>query len=82
MFIITTIVTRWYVAKFDSPSNYATVKDYMHSKYYKFNIFLVSMENSCLIIIYMNSNEWKFPVIAFLFSLVNSFFLSKYNKKR
>ena len=81
-FIIAYITTTWFVVDMDSPSNYTNVKEYMHSKYYICNIINSGLLTGCIVVLYLNTKEWLFPLIAIIVLFINNIILSIIKKSR
>lgn len=79
-YIVSYMVTMWYVMGNDKPSNYKTVKEYMKSKYYLFTTFLTSTVMGVLVVMYLNSEDWRYPLTAFMAICINNFLIGRIKK--
>ena len=80
VYIVSYMATMWYVMGNDKPSNYKTVKEYMKSKYYLFITFLTSTVNGGLVVLYLYSEDWRYPLAAFIAICINNFLIVRIKK--
>lgn len=81
VFIIAYITITWFVVNMDSPEKYTNVKEYMHSKYYICNVIISSLLVSSIVVFYLTTKEWLFPIIAIIVLFINSILLSIHKRK-
>lgn len=82
MFVVAYMATMWYVLWEDCPANYSNVKDFMRSKYYIFTTFLTVTVIGGLTVLYYDSEDWRYPLIAVVVICINNFIAGKYKKPR
>jgi len=81
LFLIAYMGTIWYVELFDGPESYKPFKGAYWSRHWYFVTILTSLMTTCLVVLFLNSEKWLFPVIAFLVMCVNNFFVYRYKKR-
>ena len=81
-YVVSYMATMWHVIGNDKPSNYETVKEHMKSKYYLFTTFLTSTVIGSLVVLYLNSEDWRYPVAAFIAICINNLLIRRYKKRR
>ena len=82
MFVAAYMATMWYVIGDDKPSNYKTVKEFMKSKYYLFTTLLTSTVTGGLVVLYLNLEDWRYPLITFIAICINNFLIGRKKKCR
>ena len=79
-FIIAYMATIWYVELFDSPESYKPFRGANWSRHWYFITILTSLVIACIVVLYMDSGKWLFPVIAFIVICVNNYFVFRHKK--
>ena len=80
-FVLSYMGTMWYVELFDSPESYKPFRGAYWSRHWYFVTILTALMMACLVGLFMESEKWLFPVIAFLVICVNNFFVYRYKKR-
>lgn len=80
-FVLAYIATMWYVELFDGLEGYKIYRGTYWSRHWYFVTILTSLMTACLVGLFMDSEKWLFPVIAFLVICVNNFFVYRHKKR-
>lgn len=81
IFLIAYMGTMWYVELFDGPESYKPYRGAYWSRHWYFVTILTSLVIACLVVLFMNSGQWPFPVIAFMVICANNFFVFRHKKQ-
>ena len=79
--VLSYMATMWYGKLFDGPEGYKPFRGAYWSRHWYFVTILTSLVIACLTGLFMNSENWLFPVIAFLVICVNNYFVYRHKRQ-